>query len=81
MAQNVEKVPKGSPKSSFFRAQSVIFGSQIRESGPLRKYHYLVCFNNIIAPKIDAGTHQKSMRERNVRQRRFFSLFYMHFMR
>ena len=56
MAQNVEKVPKGSPKSSFFRAQSVIFGSQIRESGTLRKYHYLLCFNNIIAPKIDAGT-------------------------
>ena len=68
---------QGRPKG----AQSVTFGGHIGESGPLRKHQYLFCFNNIIKASAPAFSHLKSTRERNVRQRRSFSILYAHFKR
>ena len=77
--QGIQKGAKREPKSLSFGAQSVTFGGQLGESGPLRKHQYLLCFNNIIQASAPAFSHLKSTRERNVHQRRSFSLFYAHF--
>ena len=74
--QGTQKGAKREPKSLFLGAQSVTFGGQLGESGPLRKHRYLLCFNNIIQASAPAFSHLKSTRERNVHQRRSFFLFY-----
>ena len=77
--QGVQKSAKRDPKSLFLGAQSVTFGGQLGESGPLRKHRYLLCFTHIIQASAPAFSHLKSIRERNVHQRRSFSFFYAHF--
>ena len=77
--QGTQKGAKREPKSLFLGAQSVTFGGQLGESGPLRKHQYLICFTHIIQASAPAFSHLKSTRERNVHQRRSFSLFYVHF--
>ena len=77
--QGTQKGVKRGAKSLFLGAQSVTFGGQLGESGPLRKHQYLLCFNHIIQASAPAFSHLKSTRERNVHQRRSFSLFYAHF--
>ena len=79
MPQGTQKDAKREPKSLFLGAQSVTFGGQLGESGPLRKHRYLLCFTHIIQASASAFSHLKSTRERNVHQRRSFSLFYVHF--
>ena len=80
-APRCAKSAKKEPKSSLLGAQSVTFRCQIGESGPLQKHQYLLWFSHIIRVRAPPFSHSKSTRERNVHQRRSFSLFYAHFWR
>ena len=81
MPPGAPKVPKRCPKRSLLGAQSMTFRRQIGESGPLQKHQYLLWFSHIIRVRAPPFSHSKSTRERNVHQRRSFSLFYAHFWR
>ena len=83
-AKAVPRCPKGTkkePKCSFLGVQSATFGCRRDESCPMQKHQYLLCFSHIIRVRAPPFSHSKSTRERNVHQRRSFSLFSAHFWR
>ena len=83
-AEDVPRCPKSAkkePKSSLLGAQSVTFGCHSDESCPMQKPQYLLRFSHIIRVRAPPFSHSKSTRERNVHQKRSFSLFYAHFWR
>ena len=55
--QGIQKGAKREPKSLSFGAQSVTFGGQLGESGPLRKHQYLLCFTHILQASAPAFSH------------------------
>ncbi len=72
---------KREPKGSLLGAQSVTFGSQLCESGPLLKHQQGLCFHHIMRVRAPPFSVPKSTREPNVRREWSFSHFCLHFWR
>ena len=73
-----KRCQKGAQKLIFRSPKRDFWGATWRE-WPLAKTSIFNMFNNIIQASAPAFSHVKSIRERNVHQRRSFSLFYAHF--
>ena len=81
-AKVLPRCPKSAqkePKRSLLGASAVTFGSHSAESCLMRKHQYLLWFSHIIRVRAPPFFHAKSTRERNVHQKRSFSLFCAHF--